>query len=427
MLQEVTTRTRQIESYRSIVEESLLDELYSLASYLKGARVVHVNATSNGGGVAEILHSIIPLYRDLGIEASWQVIRGNDPFFGVTKQMHNRLQGEGGQFAATDWDEYMAWNHSNALELSSGHDVAFVHDPQPAALLQFARGAATHWVWRCHIDTSAPNESVWQVIAGLVRSYDALVFSVADFIGPGVEGTPVFIIPPAIDPMTPKNRPISWEHAAGLVAKFGVDPLRPFISQVSRFDPWKDPLGVIASFAELQERHPQLQLVMLGNFTDDDPEGPEVYQKVLKAAQEAPEVHIITDLTDMVSPFQSLSKVVVQKSLKEGFGLTVTEALWKGTPVVGGNVGGIRLQLGNGVGGYLVDSIQECTEKVDLLLTDEEQRHTLGKLGQEHVRSNFLLPRLLRDELRVMKRLLSSDGLTSDSEDADVAEGDAVR
>jgi trehalose synthase len=166
---------------------------------------------------------------------------------------------------------------------------------------------------------------------------------------------------------------------------------------------------------------------MLGNFADDDPEGPDVYQKVLKAAQEVPEVHIITDLTDMVSPFQSLSKVVVQKSLKEGFGLTVTEALWKGTPVVGGNVGGIRLQIGNGVGGYLVDSVQECTERVDQLLTDEEQRQTLGRLGQEHVRSNFLLPRLLRDELRVMKRLLSSDGLASDCEDADVAEGDAVR
>lgn len=407
MVDQTNLGIRSVQSYSSLVEASLLEEIYVLASDLKGARVAHINATSNGGGVAEILRSLIPLYRNIGMDASWLVLRGDESFFRVTKRLHNTLQGAKGNFSAADWDVYMKWNQRNAASLCSSYDVVFVHDPQPAAIRQFATAAATHWVWRCHIDTSAPNAEVWRVLTDLVSGYDATIFSAPDFVGPGLNGHPVAIIHPAIDPLIPKNRPMPYKEALAIVARFGLDPRRPFISQISRFDRWKDPLGVIACFGRLRELHPGLQLALLGNFADDDPEGLTFYKEVLKAAQKLTDVHVIKGLTDLVNPFQCLSRVVLQKSLREGFGLTVTEALWKGTPVVAGNVGGIRLQISDGVGGYLVDNAEECVSKVDHLLTHEEERMALGEAGREHVRLNFLLPRLLRDELKLVRGLLS--------------------
>lgn len=410
MINKVATRSKRLESYRSLVGEDALDEIYHLASELKGLRVAHVNATANGGGVAEILKSIIPLYRGLGIDASWLVMKGNEPFFQVTKQLHNNLQGAAHHFDSSQWSTYLDTNRSNAASLRSQYDVVMIHDPQPAAMRQFApAGTADHWIWRCHIDTSTPDMETWQTISSLVNQYDAAIFSVSEFVGPGLQVPKVSIIPPAIDPLTPKNQPMPIRKAARTVAEFGVDPERPFISQVSRFDPWKDPLGVIACFQELKESHPTLQLVLLGNFADDDPEGIEMYEKVLKAARSVPDVHVITDLTDLVNPFQVLSRVVLQKSLREGFGLTVTEALWKGTPVVAGNVGGIRLQIKDGVGGFLVDSVQECVEKVHYLLTHHDERLALGRAGREYVRSRFLLPRLLRDELTLIRDVVSGE------------------
>ena len=271
----------------------------------------------------------------------------------------------------------------------------------------FARQAAAHWVWRCHIDTSTPNAEVWRELSSLLEGFDAGVFSIADYVGPGLQLPRVSIIPPAIDPDSPKNRPMSREKAVKVVAKHGVDPSRPFIAQVSRFDPWKDPLGVVECFRQLRARNSDLQLVLLGNFADDDPEGAVIYEQVLKAIGNMADVHVITGLTDQVNPFQSLSQVVIQKSLREGFGLTVAEALWKRTPVVAGNVGGIRLQIEDGVSGYLVDSIEECAQRVDYLLNHEAERLTQGEAGREHVRSNFLTPRLLRDELALARDLLA--------------------
>ena len=335
-------------------------------------------------------------------------MEGDDPFYDVTKKLHNALQGADLAPGQSGWDRFIECNYQNATTLPSGFDVVFLHDPQTASMRQFANGASDHWVWRCHIDTSTPNKEVWARINGMIEGVDAAVFSVPGFVASDISVSDVAIIPPAIDPFVPKNAPMAREKAEAVVAEHGVDLNRPFITQVSRFDPWKDPLGVIECFRQLLERHPDLQLVMAGNFASDDPEGVVIYNQVLDAVKDLDSVRIVTGLTDLVGPFQSLSTVILQKSIREGFGLTVTEAMWKGTPVVAGNVGGIRLQIEPGVGGFLIDSNDEFIEKTDYLLTNEEERSALGEAGQEHVRSNFLLPRLLRDELQVADRLVAS-------------------
>ncbi len=409
MLEVENSGVQSLRPYIGLMDDWVLEELESLGSSLKGARVAHINATSTGGGVAEILHSILPLYQGLGVDASWLVLQGEDEFFDVTKRLHNCLQGAENGLTTKDWEIHSDWNRRNADLMTSKYDVVIVHDPQPAALREFAKNTAGKWVWRCHIDTSEPNEDAWRVLSGLIHEFDAAIFSLSDFVGPRLEHLPISIIPPAIDPFIAKNMPMSKDDAMAVVAEFGLDPNRPFISQVSRFDPWKDPLGVIEAFKLLKQSNIDLQLAMLGNFADDDPEGQVMYERVLEAANGVPDLHIITGLTDLVGPFQSQSKVILQKSLREGFGLTATEALWKGTPVGAGNVGGLRLQVSNDVGGYLVDSGEQCVEKVNYLLTHEEERVALGASGRERVRTQFLLPRLLLDELKLMNGLLRGD------------------
>lgn len=399
-----------LDTYRSETPEGIVDEIYKIASELKGVRIAHINATANGGGVAELLSSIIPLYKSLGIDADWLVFEGYDRFYDVTKRLHNALQGANVRFTTADWDLYLECNRENVASLSTHYDLIFVHDPQPAAIRDLVGANGTKWVWRSHIDTSEPNLEAWRTLAGFLTGYDAAVFSMSDFVAPDLPIGSVHIIPPAIDPHTSKNRPISRAKAEGIVAEYGLDTNRPFVSQISRFDPWKDPIGVLNCFKIVKESHPQLQLALLGNFADDDPEGYAIYQDVVEAASGVKDVHVITGLTDLVGAFQSLSRVVIQKSLREGFGLTVTEALWKGTPVVAGNVGGIRLQILDGVGGFLVNTVDECAGMIDYLLTHEEERRTLGEAGKEHVRKNFLIPRLLRDELALAKSLLNGNG-----------------
>ena len=408
MREQTEIRGPVLDQYRSVVEDGLLDEIAALARDLSGARIAHINATATGGGVAEILQSLIPLYRSIGVDARWLVLEGEDDFFQVTKQTHNSLQGSAEGLTQEDWGIHRAANRRNAASMPGGFDVAIVHDPQPILVPQFHRSAAKRWIWRSHIDTSQPNPETWRVLETMLPVYDALVFSMPEFVGPNLSADTIAIIPPAIDPLAPKNQRLQPKKARGIVSRYGLDTNRPFIVQVSRFDPWKDPVGVIECFKLLKKDHPDLQLAMLGNFADDDPEGLVVYEQVLEAAVGVRDLHIITGLSDLVGPFQQEAAVVLQKSVREGFGLTVTEALWKGTPVVAGNVGGIRIQLPPGTGGFLVDSVEECADRVDYLLRNEQERSALGASGREHVRQRFLLPRLLRDELRVLRAAVNA-------------------
>ncbi len=407
-MKQIDSRPKSLKDYRPLINGDLMDDLCAQAAHLKGLRIAHINATASGGGVAEILQSIVPLYRGLGIDASWWVMNGSEPFFQVTKQIHNALQGAEQPLSSEQWERYLSENEAAAASFTDDYDVVIVHDPQPAAMVGYARNGASRWVWRCHIDTSKPHSQTWRTFRKIVERYDAAIFSVPEFVAPGFLVGHVEIIPPAIDPLAPKNIPMSQGKARKVVSSYGVDVDRPFVSQVSRFDPWKDPLGVITCFRRLKLRHHDLQLVLLGNFADDDPEGRVMYDQVREASRNVPDIHIITNLTDLVSPFQMLSRVVLQKSIREGFGLTVAEALWKGTPVVAGNVGGIRLQIADGIGGFLVDSVEECAAKVDYLLCHDQERRALGEAGREHVRAHFLMPRLLRDELRLVRAALGA-------------------
>lgn len=357
--------------------------------------------------MAEILCSSVGLYRDLGLQVDWAVLEGDDSFFAVTKGFHNALQGENRSFTDQELGDYLSTNQANARNLPSGYDVIFVHDPQPVALRNFVTSRSAKWVWRCHIDTSAPDMNAWRYVQNFVQGYDAAIFSMSDFMHPDLGGPEVRISAPGIDPLSQKNRPVKRDEAKRFVASYGIDPGRPLICQVSRFDPWKDPLGVIQVYQVLKPQFPGLQLAMAGNFAPDDPQGYEVYGQVMEAAEEDPDIHIIVGLTHEVRFFQKASDVVIQKSLREGFALTVSEALWKGTPVVGGDVGGIRIQLPDGVGGYRADSAHRCVDRVAYLLEHPEAARRLGELGREHVRRNFLVTRLMADELGLIAHLVA--------------------
>jgi trehalose synthase len=291
-----------------------------------------------------------------------------------------------------------------------------VHDPQPLALLELHGANRSRWIWRCHVDTSEPNPSVWAFLRPFVVRYDAAVFTLGGFVPPDFPLTRTEIIPPAIDPESPKNLPLSDRLAAQVVEWIGVDTRRPLITQISRFDEWKDPLGGVAAYRLAREQVPDLQLALVGSMALDDPEGWRVYRCIQHEVERDPDIHVFTNLTGVgnveVNAFQRLADVVVQKSLREGFGLVVSEALWKGTPVVAGRAGGIPLQLDDGASGYLVDSVEECADRVVDLLTHPELRLEFGARGQARVREHFLLPRLIADELRLYASVLDSEAVT---------------
>jgi trehalose synthase len=410
MLEKVTVGAKRLYDYRPIVGDDVVDEIRELAQPLQGARVVHINATPYGGGVAEILTTLVPLMRDVGLEAEWQVIHGEDEFFNVTKASHNGLQGM--DLAFTDemkatWREY---NELNAAEFEGEYDFIIVHDPQPAGLLVFhGRGGGRHWIWRCHIDTSAPNPEYWDFYAPFINAYDALIFTLEKYVGPGISSGHLDFIAPTIDPLAPKNVSIPPDQAAQVVASFGVDPTRPLITQVSRFDPWKDPLGVIDAYRLIRREMPDLQLALVGSMASDDPEGWHYLDRTARHAGEDFDIHILHNFHGVnayeVGCFQTASQVVIQKSTREGFGLVVTEALWKAKPVVGGNVGGIPLQVLEGETGFLVNGVETCAQRTLELLRDPELRERLGACGREHVRRNFLSTRHLRDYLNLFHEL----------------------
>jgi trehalose synthase len=407
MLQPIAVGHKSLADYTHVAGKPLLEEIRQLAAELKGLKVLHLSATAFGGGVSEILYTLVPLMRDVGIEAEWQVMLGREEFYNVTKLMHNALQGNPQGLTSEQWQVFAKYNEMNALELSEGWDVIIIHDPQPAAILQHVPEKGKRWIWRCHIDLSTPNPTVIERMVPLIRSYDGAVFHLPDYVPEGLDGTPVHICPPAIDPLSPKNMAFSPEDAAYVCDQFGLEIDRPLMCQVSRFDPWKDPMGVIDAYRAVKEEIPDVQLALIGSMATDDPEGWEFFNQTMAHAEGDPDVHILNNLNSVgaieVNAFQSQADVVIQKSTREGFGLTVSEALWKARPFIGGDVGGIPLQVVDGESGYLVSSSQECADRSIAILRDPDLGKRLGRAGKEHVRRHFLTPRLLRDWLRIFK------------------------
>ncbi|MBI4498203.1 MAG: glycosyltransferase [Chloroflexi bacterium] len=413
MLGMVSLAPKRLEEYRDIVGDAVIAELRELARPLRGLRVLHVNATAYGGGVAELLTALVPLMRDVGLNAEWQVIRGADEFFQVTKAMHNGLQGMPFPWSPDMWEHWLRYNLINAELFDETYDVVIIHDPQPAALAQLVGdrngGRLGKWIWRCHIDLTDARPEVWDRLRPFVACYDGAIFTLHDYVKPDLHGPRVYTIPPAIDPLSTKNTPLPLDEVTAVLRRYRVDPERPLMVQVSRFDPWKDPLGVIAAYRLVRREVPDLQLVLVASMAHDDPEGWEFYERTARHAGEDWDIHLLSNLNGVgnreVNAFQQAAQVVVQKSLREGFGLVVTEGLWKGRPVVAGNVGGIPLQVQHRRTGFLVNSVEDCAEHVLCLLQHPELAGEMGAAGREHVRQNFLITRYLRDYLRLFRTL----------------------
>lgn len=403
-------QSTNLESYRPLVGDALLAEIQELARALHDVRICHVNSTAAGGGVAELLGRQVPLLQALGLRVDWQIIRGEEEFFTITKGFHDALQG--GRFDLTPAveDIYVRQNEQSARIFADAYDVYIVHDPQPAALCRFRRRLGERWIWRSHIDSSTPNRQVWAFLRPFVQEYDAAIFTMKQFVPPNLSVSRLEFIPPAIDPLGTKNMPLPPELCRRAVADYGVDLRRPVILQVSRFDPWKDPLGVIHAYRLAREEVPDLQLVLVGALAGDDPEGWGILEQVNEVAATDPNILVFTNMTGVgnmeVNVFQRTADLVVQKSLKEGFGLVVSEALWKGKAVVAGNTGGIPMQIPPAYHSFLVETVEECARRLVELLSNAEVRQAFGEAGQRHVRERFLLPRLVRDDLRAIRAAL---------------------
>ena len=414
MLQLVNVGHKSLADYATLMSRGLMDEIARLAEPLQGKRVVHVSATAFGGGVAEINYTLVPLMADVGLDVEWRIIRGADEFFLVTKAIHNGLQGDSRSLTPAEQEIFARYNAENAAELAADdYDFVVVHDPQPVAVIDAFPERRAKWIWRGHIDFSTPNPDVFDVLLPALRRYDASIFHMPEY-APKTDGLQQVVIwPPAIDPLLPKNMALSAEDAAYIVDQFGIDVERPLLTQVSRFDPWKDPLGVIDAYRAVKQRFPEVQLALVGSMAHDDPEGWEYYNRTVEHADGDPDVYILSNMNNVgaveVNAFQVHSDALVQKSTKEGFGLTVTEALWKGRPMVAGRVGGIVTQIEDGETGWLVDSSEQCADACIAILRDPTDARARALRGKEHVRRRFLTPRLLRDWLVLFNRLAGND------------------
>jgi trehalose synthase len=398
-----------LEAYAEVAGADVISHLRQLARVLQGARIVHVNSTRVGGGVAEILEKLVPLTRELGIETQWEVITGDAAFYQCTKSMHNAMQGNAVHLDEDAIGAYEKTNADNADQLRSAlesADFVFIHDPQPAALIGHMPTRSGKWVWRCHIDASHPNRAVWRYLSRSVAQYDASIFSLPTFAQQ--LSHPKYIVPPSIDPFSDKNVEIEDGEIEAVRARFGLDAERPLIVQVSRFDRFKDPIGVVHAYRMVKRHLPSLQLVLAGGTATDDPEGEEVLSEVRKVAGDDPDAHILLlppDAHRTINALQRAADVVVQKSIKEGFGLTVTEALWKSKPVIGGDTGGIRLQVVNHHTGFLVSTPEGAALRIRYLLRQRGKLEEMGVKAREFVRENFLLTRQLREYLTLMVAL----------------------
>jgi len=413
VLQLVNVGHKALADYATIATRGLMDEIRRLAEPLQGKRVVHLSATAFGGGVAEINYTLVPLMQSAGLETEWRIIRGAEEFFNVTKTIHNALQGNPQGLSPEQQEIFRRYNEANAKEFVDDYDFVVVHDAQPAAMIDGFPSSRARWIWRCHIDLSTPNRQVLDFLLPSIRKYGASIFHRGEYVPDDAGLSNAFIWPPAIDPLAPKNMALSPEDAAYIVDQFGIDVSRPLLTQVSRFDPWKDPLGVIDAYRLVKEAQPDVQLALVGSMAHDDPEGWDFYNQTVAYAADDPDIYILSNLNNVgsveVNAFQVHSAAVIQKSIREGFGLTVSEALWKARPAVAGNVGGIVDQITHGETGWLVSSSAECAEACLEILADPARARQIALAGKEHVRRHFLTPRLLRDWLALFNRMLGNE------------------
>jgi trehalose synthase len=395
----------ELKDYEGIVKEGQIQAVRELGEKLKGKSLTHVNSTAFGGGVAEILHSLVPLMRDTGLDVHWEVIKGDLNFFTITKKIHNALQGMNISLTKEEEHTYLEYNKMNSQLSILDTDFVLVHDAQPAALIQFYPNRNNIWMWRCHVDLSTPNLAVWGFLDPYIGRYDAAIFTAKQYVVPSLTVPILSIRPPSINPLSEKNRELTDSEVLGVLERYGIKADHPIITQVGRFDPWKDPSGAIDVYRLVKKEFPTTQLLLIAGMAADDPEGWLYLEKSARHAGEDPNVHLLTDLKGVrdyeVNALQRASQVVLQMSTREGFGLTVAEALWKGVPVVGRKVGGIPLQIVDEVNGYLVDTVEQAAEKTISLLKNRETAKQMGANGKEHVRENFLVISELRDNLQL--------------------------
>ncbi|MDP1854191.1 MAG: glycosyltransferase [Candidatus Omnitrophota bacterium] len=395
----------KIEDYIPIVGESVIDDLKLIAERLKGKAVQHINSTAVGGGVAEILNRMVPLLQELGIDTRWDVIKGGEQFFEVTKKFHNALHGRPAEINKADFDIFLETGARNIAELNTNADIVFVHDPQPITLIN--KRKENKWLWRCHIDISEPNQKVWTFLREFVIKYDAAVFSAPGFS----QKLPIrqALISPSIDPLSDKNKELPQEVIDAVLRKYEIPKDKPIVTQISRFDRLKDPLGVIEAYLQVK-KYNDCRLVLAGGGATDDPEGVKVYEEVREKAKTDKDIHILLlSQNDIeINALQRASSVIVQKSLREGFGLTVAEALWKAKPVVATNTGGIPLQIKHKYSGLLCHSAEGAAFAIKQFLNSPEYAKRLGENGRENIRNNFLLTRHLKDYILLFLSLYYS-------------------
>jgi trehalose synthase len=388
----------RLEDYSAVVGKSVIDELFLLAHHVEGKAIQNINSTAVGGGVAEILSRMIPLLKQLGVDARWDVIKGDEKFFATTKKIHNGLHGVPVEIAEDEYSHFLTINCENAGEMQFG-DIVFVHDPQPIALVEKRKELGKNWIWRCHIDFSRPDPKIWSFLEGYIRMYDAAVFSAPAFARKLT--IPQVLIAPSIDPLSDKNKDLPDQTVDAVFQRFGIDRSRPVVTQISRFDYLKDPVGVIKAY-KIAKKRVDLQLVLAGGGATDDPEGPIVMEQVRAEAEKDKDVFVLflppsSDIE--INAIQRGSTVLLQKSLREGFGLTVSEALWKAKPTIASAVGGIPLQIAHKYSGILTHSIEGTAHWIKQLINEPEYAHRLGVNGREHIRNNFLITRHIKDYL----------------------------
>jgi trehalose synthase len=396
---------RKLADYRQVTSKGAVDFLSRMGEPVQGKKVLHINSTKVGGGVAEILHSLIPLLKDLGMDVHWDVISGSEEFFNVTKSLHNALQGQEQELSSQAQETYLKVNRKNGANISFDADFVVIHDPQPAALIE-KRSGSGKWIWRCHIDISRPQWRVWRFLRPFVDRFDAAVFSLPGFAQR--LAIPQFLLYPSIDPLSDKNRELAAEEQDRTLQRMNVSLEKPILLQVSRFDRFKDPLGVIRAY-RLVKKHHEVQLILAGGGATDDPEGEAVLTEVREEAQNDPDIHILVlppTANLEINALQRAATIVIQKSLREGFGLTVAEAMWKGKPVIGGFAGGITVQLVYGLTGFTVNSVEGTAFRIQYLLENPEIMARMGEDAREFVRRNFLITRQLGDWLALMNYLL---------------------